>query len=105
MGAGSVTRHMNGRQYLQANSMQAKYLNHLLKATVPAIHAKLIRAAAAGRWFQELNDRPFLGMATVWKLQVGVHLDESDWELCVITCGGAFTGGHLYLPDLNLCLL
>lgn len=45
-----------------------------------------------------------LGLATVWKLQGGVRLDGDDWELCMTVCGGNFSGGSLYLPDLNLCL-
>jgi len=50
------------------------------------------------------SGRLYLGLAMVWKLQVGIHLDCKDWELCMIVCSGNFTGGALYLPDLDLCL-
>jgi len=43
-------------------------------------------------------------VATVWKLQGEPHVDTRDCELSVVTCGGNFTKGHMYLPDLGLCL-
>jgi hypothetical protein len=95
---------MKARNYLYATEQQASYIDKLLEATAPKEHARLKRVAKAGRWYTELDERCFLGLATVWKLQVGCHLDANDWELCVITCAGNFRGGQLYLPDLGLCL-
>jgi len=92
------------KQYLHATEAQAKYLDQLLQINAPKEYAILSRSAAAGRWYTDLDTGCFLGLATVWKCQVGVHLDKKDWELCVITCGGNYNGGHLYLPDLDLCL-
>lgn len=77
----------------------------LLKTYAPVEYEKLKKSAEAGRWYAESTEGCTLGLATVWKLQVAVHLDAKDYELCMITCGGNFTGGHLYLPDLNLCLV
>ncbi|KAK0432707.1 hypothetical protein EV421DRAFT_1719295, partial [Armillaria borealis] len=57
----------------------------------------------AGRWIPKKMSC-FLGLATVWKANVNVHLDEHDWRICALTCGGNFVGGQLHLPDLNLSL-
>jgi len=104
LGKGGSRKQAAVRRYIFAAELQAKYLDCLLKLNAPREYATLKRSAKAGRWYTECNGGCFLGLATVWKCQVGVHLDQKDWELCVITCGGNYTGGNLYLPDLNLCL-
>jgi hypothetical protein len=71
---------------------------------LPDTHAKLEKCARAARWYTELDKGCTTGLATVWKCQVDPHIDGQDWELCIIVCGGNFTGGHLYLSDLDLCL-
>ena len=76
----------------------------MLKKFTPAEYAQLKKSADAGRWYTDTQESCTLGLATVWKLQVGLHLDPYDWELCLIVCGGKFNGANLYLPDLNLCL-
>jgi hypothetical protein len=93
------------RSYIAATAPQQKYLDMLLKTYAPEEHRQLKKSAEAGRWYTESTEGCTLGLATVWKLQVGVHLDAGDWELCMIVCGGNFIGGNLYLPDLNLCLM
>jgi hypothetical protein len=92
------------RSYIMATELQCKYLDMMLKTFAPREYERLRRSADAGRWYTETEAACTLGLATVWKLQVGVHLDKDDWELCMIVCGGNFYGGNLYLPDLNLCL-
>jgi hypothetical protein len=94
----------NARAYIAATAPQQKYLDMLLKNYAPLEYAALKKSAAAGRWYTENSEGCTLGVATVWKLQVGLHLDADDYELCMIVCAGKFSGGHLYLPDLDLCL-
>lgn len=92
------------RSYILATEPQRKYLDILLKTFAPNEYAELKASSDAGRWYVDDDMGCTLGLSTVYKLQVGVHLDKNDWELCMIVCGGNFRGGHLYLPDLNLCL-
>lgn len=66
-------------------------------------YATLSCVAAAGWWIPE-NWSCFLGMVTVWKLNVNVHIDQNDWSICALTCSGNFMGGHLHLPDPNVTL-
>ena len=98
-GKGSASDAREARTYVAAMAPQQKYLNMLLTKYV-----ELKRSWAASCWFTENPEGCTLGLAMVWKLQVGVHLDCKDWELCMIVCSGNFTGGALYLPDLDLCL-
>jgi len=103
-GKGSASDAREARTYVAAMAPQQKYLNMLLKTYAPREYAELKKSWAAGRWFTENLEGCTLGLATVWKLQIGIHLDCKDWELCMIVCSGNFTGGALYLLDLDLCL-
>lgn len=80
---------------------QSSLLNAHVERFFPKEYATLSRVAAAGRWIPE-NRSCFLGMATVWKLNVDAHIDRNDWSICALTCGGNFAGGRLHLPDLNV---
>jgi len=101
---GSASDAREARTYVAAIAPQQKYLDMLLKIYAPREYVELKKSWAASHWFTENPEGCTLGLAMVWKLQVGVHLDCKDWELCMIMCGGNFTGGALYLPDLDLCL-
>ena len=103
-GHGSADTARMVRSYIYATDQQSKYLSMMLKKFAPAEYARLKKSADAGRWYTDTEAACTLGLATVWKLLVGLHLDPSDKELCMIVCGGKFNGGNLYLPDLNLCL-
>jgi len=103
-GGGSGDAARTARSYILATGQQSKYLSMMLKKFAPAEYELLKKSADAGRWYTDTEESCTLGLATVWKLQVGLHNDPHDWELCLIVCGGKFNGGRLYLPDLNLCL-
>ena len=103
-GNGSASLARAARSYVAATEPQQRYLEMLLQEIAPEEYVQLKKSAEAGRWVTESREGCTLGLATVWKLQVGVHLDHRDWELCMIVCGWNFTGGVLYLPDLDLCL-
>jgi hypothetical protein len=92
------------RSYVLATAPQRKYLDILLKTFAPREYAKLRTSSEAGRWYVDDDVGCMLAIGTVYKLQVGVHLDKIDWELCITVCGGNYNGGHMYLPDLDLCL-
>jgi hypothetical protein len=96
---------VRSRSYIFSTEQQSKYLGMMLKKFAPTEYALLKRPADAGRWYTDTEESCTLGLCTIWKLQVGLHLDPSDWELCIITCGGTFNGGRLSLPDLNLYLV
>jgi hypothetical protein len=103
-GHGSADAAQTVRSYILATEQQSKYLSMMLKRFAPTEYALLKRSADAGRWYTDTEESCTLGLGTIWKLQVGLHLDPWDWELCMIVCGCKFNGGKLYLPDLNLCL-
>lgn len=103
-GNGSASYARTARSYIIATVLQQKYLDMLFNAHVPREYVQLKKSAEAGRWITDSKEGCTLGLATIWKLQVGVHLDRKDCELCMIMCRGNFTGGELYLPDLGLCL-
>lgn len=46
----------------------------------------------------------FLGRATLWKLQTGLHIDKDDY-LCAITCSGSYDGGNAIFPDITTKLM
>jgi hypothetical protein len=92
------------RKYKQATRLQAAYLDQILKQVAPREYGRLSRAQKAGRWLSDDTNNCFLGVATIWKLQVEAHVDHRDCLLSVITCGGSFSKGYMYLPDLGLCL-
>lgn len=95
---------VGARSYILATAPQSKYLDMLLERLAPKEYKQLKASSKAGRWYTEQTDGCTLGLTTTWKVQVGLHLDRGDWELCMLVCGGNFLGGNLYLPDLNLCL-
>lgn len=103
-GHGSADRMKEARAYLYATELQSNYIDKILAANDPEMYNILRGSANASRWYTELNAGCTVGLATVWKCQVAPHIDRHDWELCVIVCGGNYSGGHLYLPDLDLCL-
>ena len=92
------------RRYLLATEPYSSYLNQLVRHLAPDEWFHLQRSYTKGQWYQDVEESCFLGLATIWKLQVDVHIDQGDYELSVITCAGSFTGGGLYLPDLGLHL-
>jgi hypothetical protein len=102
LGNHSAERAKAVRRYLQATEVQSLYLDKILKKLAPKKWNCLKRTWKAGRWFQDTKSC-FLGLATIWKLQVGIHIDPKDFKLSVITCRGDFEGGALYLTDLNMC--
>lgn len=82
----------------------------MTKVAFPREFEALEASFAAGTWIgTPLPDGPggvkhplpggvFLGRATLWKLQTGLHLDKKDF-LCAITNSGSFTGGEALIPD------
>jgi hypothetical protein len=95
---------VGARSYILATAPQSKYLDMLLERLAPKEYKQLKVTSKAGCWYTEQTDGCTLGLTTTWKVQVGLHLDKGDWELCMLVCGGNFLGGNLYLSDLNLCL-
>lgn len=98
----STRRAQAARAYVNAMQPMTKMINMLVEEFFPKDYLKLKSTERAGRWVTEANEGCFLGLATVWKLQVDAHIDSKDYEICAITCGGSFNGGHLHLPDLNV---
>ncbi|KAF8067031.1 hypothetical protein FPV67DRAFT_1670489 [Lyophyllum atratum] len=90
------------RQYLIATERQAGYLSQLVHKFAPTEWEALMAAKRKGAWYTDGKQNCFMGLATIWKLQVEAHLDRRDYELAVITCGGEFYGGDLYLPNLGV---
>ncbi|KAK0191928.1 hypothetical protein F5146DRAFT_1135653 [Armillaria mellea] len=85
--------------------MSIYFLNHLLICfnQQSILLNALTKKFYPTEWIPE-NQSCFLGLAMVWKLQVDAHVDERNWHLCTITCGGNFMGGALHLPDLDVSL-
>jgi len=54
----------------------------------------------AGIW-TSADPGPWLGRAVVFKLEVNMHIDRLDGGPCASFPIGYFSGGEVYLPDLN----
>jgi hypothetical protein len=91
------------QSYIFATTPEFKYLDMLLKMLAPKEYKK--GTATAGRWYTKQTEGCTLGLTTTWKVQVCLHLDRGDWELCMVFCRGNFLRENLYFPDLNLCLV
>jgi len=79
-GNGSASDARTARSYVAVTALQQKYLDMLLKAHAPREYVQLKKSAKAGRWVADSEEGCTLGLATIWKFQVGVHLDCKDWE-------------------------
>ncbi|KAK0435843.1 hypothetical protein EV421DRAFT_1739903 [Armillaria borealis] len=99
----STHRARSATRYSINIDQQSSLLNAHVEHFFLKEYTTLNRVAAAGRWIPE-NRSCFLGMATIWKLNVNAHIDRNDWNICALTCGGNFVGGQLHLPDLNVIL-
>lgn len=87
-------------------------LGELTRVAFPKEFEVLEASFAAGSWIgTPLSDGPgkfkfplpggvFLGRATLWKLQTGLHLDKKDY-LCAITNSGSFEGARALFPDFS----
>lgn len=85
-------------------------LREMTRVAFPKEFKALESSFAAGSWIgTPLPNGPkgfkfplpggvFLGRATLWKLQTGLHLDKKDY-LCAITNSGSFEGAEALLPD------
>lgn len=91
------------KYYLRASRPMALRLAALFKKAWPAFYEKYQKAFDAGVWERE-DPGPFCGRAIVWKLQVMPHRDGLDAGPAACFPMGSFSGGELYLPDLQLKL-
>jgi len=87
--------------YLEAQQPLSDLLKELVKAAFPYEYEVLEKTWEAGRWVGSPAS-PFLGEAIVWKYQVNLHKDPSDWGICLTTPSGAYEGGEAIFPDLKL---
>jgi hypothetical protein len=91
------------RYYFQATAEVAEALSAYFAIAFPKEYAKYKEAFDAGVWYLE-DSGPWLGRVLVYKLQVKPHVDRSDGGPTAIFNVGQYTGGELYMPDLNLKL-
>lgn len=47
---------------------------------------------------------PYMTVALLYKLQVGLHCDKDDFGLSAMVNAGSYSGGNLIVPDLGLKL-
>lgn|ERR1700753_2470606 len=86
--------------YFRITQRVSAQLAAMFKAAFPEYYDKYKKAFEAGVWLKEDNG-PWLGRVVVWKLQVGPHRDALDEGPAICFPCGSYTGGELYLPDLN----
>jgi len=102
-GRGCCTAQMHVRRYFEATKPVALRLSACFKVAFPDYYAKYKAAFEAGVWTSE-DPGPWLGRAIVWKLPVKTHMDGLDEGPTAIFNFGSYTGGNLYLPDLQVKL-
>jgi hypothetical protein len=91
------------RRYFEGSRPVAQYLSMCFKVAFPDYYRKYKAAFEAGAWMPE-DPGPWLGRAIVWKLPVETHMDGLDEGPTAIFNVGRYTGGDLYLPDLEVKL-
>ena len=102
-GKGSCTAQLYVRRYFELTRPVALYLSACFKVSFPEYHTKYTAAFEAGVWESE-DPGPWLGRAIVWKLPVQTHMDGLDDGPTAIFNFGNYTGGKLYLPNLQVKL-
>lgn len=116
---GNIDLHCQVTVLVYADDDITAQLDLMVQASFPEEYKKLRAAYAAGhRWTGiplsptgkrhnnhsfPLTVGPFLGRATLWKLQVRVHRDPKDY-LCALFNDGEYEGGVAVFPDLGLRL-
>lgn len=89
------------KKYYQLSGQAVQYLAACFKVAFPEYYKKYEVAFAVGQWSKS-DPGPWIGQVIVWKLQVHAHEDGlDDGPTCAFPLG-SFTGGRLYLPDLDL---
>lgn len=97
-------RHEHVKFFLKHSELVASIVRPMLHLAFPKAAAKYQKIYNAASTFKE-DPGPWMGRVVVWKLQVDMHCDGLDGGPTLSFCTGKFTGGHLYLPDLNLKFL
>lgn len=102
-GRGTSTGAMEVKRYFCASQPLAIYLSACFKVAFPDYFVRYQAAFKAGVW-TEVDPGPWLGRAIVWKLLVKTHMDGLDYGPTAIFNVGQYTGGELYLLDLEVKL-
>jgi len=102
-GRGTGERDAAVKSFLSRTKETVQFISTFFARAFPA-HHELFTAAFNAGVYDTRDPGPFLGRALVWKLHVDPHVDKGDNGPAVIFNFGNYTGGELYLPDLNLKL-
>ena len=103
MGRGTCTSAVEAQRYFRTSRPVAIYLSACFEVAFPEYYVLYQAAFQAGVW-ETSDPGPWLGRAIVWKLPVKTHLDGLDDGPTAIFNVGKYTGGELYLPDLEVKL-
>ncbi len=82
-------------------------ISRMVQATFPDKFGDLKLSADRARWTSKnftansFEGGVFMNRVTLWKLNSRLHRDLKDL-LCVIACGGNFTGSELLVLDLRM---
>ncbi|KAG0700628.1 hypothetical protein DFH29DRAFT_1000968 [Suillus ampliporus] len=97
----TATSHQAMEWYFQHTEELAIILAVMFEASFPAYYKTYKKAFEAGQWIQA-DPGPWLGCATVWRLQVLPHRNGLDAGPTAIFSMGQYTGGEAYITDLKL---
>lgn len=89
------------RSYYEASRSLAAQLSAMVQVLMPKVYKKYKKAFDAGAIYPVTDPGPFLGRAVLWKLQLEPHLDSGDVGPSISFAYGAFSGGHMEIPELG----
>ncbi|KLO11953.1 hypothetical protein SCHPADRAFT_941602 [Schizopora paradoxa] len=105
LGGGVVKRFQAGLTCLSQTWDIQKLVALRLKSVDPELYEEVEKSFRAGKQVgEDIMPGPYLSVAYLYKLQVGIHKDENDFGLSAMVNFGSYTGGNLHVPQLGLKL-
>ncbi|KLO07948.1 hypothetical protein SCHPADRAFT_944832 [Schizopora paradoxa] len=105
LGGGVSQRFHAGQTCLSQTWDIQKHVAMRLKAVDPHLYAEVEKDFKAGKQVaKHIMPGPYLSVAYLYKLQVGIHRDTNDYGLSAMVNFGSYTGGNLHVPQLGLKL-
>jgi hypothetical protein len=95
-------KNMLSASYMERTNALHEITGIMTKTAFPQ-HYEVLRQSFAAANIGSQYKGPYLGRATLWKLQTDFHRDENDYLSCM-TNSGNFWGGRAVIPQLGLAL-
>ncbi len=101
MGAGAAHRVSTNTTFIKQIQPVVQIMAMTLMAVDKQEYDDLMSSANAARLLQHMFG-PWMVLAILYKLQIGLHNDKNDHSLTGMTNFGRYTGGRLIVPALGL---